>query len=154
MQIRVANRQDEPAIRAIVNECRAQRGEPEVDLKGADSDLNNVEEHYFWFDGIFLVAEEEGTIIGLIGARRGNSEETLDLRRLAVSPTFRGKGTARALVDRVIYFAGNLDYKRVVMDPARQHLDKRKPLRPFELDPAGTWTCPIKVEQHARGCSK
>ena len=149
MQIRVANRQDEPAIRAIVNECRAQRGEPEVDLKGADSDLNNVEEHYFWFDGIFLVAEEEGTIIGLIGARRGNSEETLDLRRLAVSPAFRGKGVARHLLNHVLYFASNLDYKRVIMDPARQHLDKQKPIQPFQVE-NGLWFCPTKAPELAR----
>src|SRR5262249_49194416 len=152
MQIRVANRQDEPAIRAIVNECRAQRGEPEVDLKGADSDLNNVEEHYFWFDGIFLVAEEEGKIIGLTGARRGNSEETLDLRRLAVSPSYRGKGVGRALVDHVMYFAGNLDYRQVVLDPLRQNFDLQKPFKPFAVFPGFPQQWMAAVNQRAEFC--
>lgn len=145
MQIRVANRQDEPSVRAIVNEVRAQRGEPAIELTGTDCDLNNIDQHYFWYDGIFLVAEEEGEIVGLIGARRGSSEDTLELLRLAVSPKLQDKGVASKLVDRVIYFAGNLEYERVLMHPSRQHLDPASPIAPFAVDAqaADQWVASI-----------
>ena len=64
MQIRVATRQDEPLIRTLVNQALVEQGKAEVDLQGIDADLNNVESHYFWFDGIFIVAEDAGQIIG------------------------------------------------------------------------------------------
>jgi N-acetylglutamate synthase-like GNAT family acetyltransferase len=113
MQIRVANRQDEPAIRAIVNQTRASNGKSEIDLVGADSDLNNIDAQYFWFDGIFIVAEEEGEIVGLAGARRGNSEETLELLRLAVSADWRDKGIEQQMLDTVKYFANNSAYSEI-----------------------------------------
>ena len=113
MQIRVANRQDEPIIRTIVNQALAERGQSEVDLKGRDEDLNNVEQHYFWYDGLFLVAEEDGQIIGLVGARKSEHDESLELLRLVVVPAHRQKGVARQLMDTVFFFARNLEYKEV-----------------------------------------
>jgi N-acetylglutamate synthase-like GNAT family acetyltransferase len=151
MQIRVANRQDEPAIRAIVNEAMAQAGKPEIDTAAKDADLNNVDAQYFWYDGIFLVAEDEGTIVGLLGARRGDSEETLELLRLAVGADWRKKGIARLLLDQLFFFAHNANYKRVTMQPARQHLDETRPLTPFTQEAAGRWVAPVDVA-FKQGC--
>jgi predicted N-acetyltransferase YhbS len=134
MQIRVANRQDEPAIRAIVNEARALRGEPEIDLGGADADLNNIDAKYFWHDGIFVVAEESDAIIGLVGARRDGDSETLRLVRLAVKPEHRKQGVGRRLVDTVFFFARNLEYEMVMMTPKCQGLDPDTPLFGFDVN--------------------
>jgi N-acetylglutamate synthase-like GNAT family acetyltransferase len=154
MQIRVANRQDEPAIRAIVSEAKVQAGQAEVNLTGADADLSNVDANYFWYDGIFLVAEDDGKIVGLVGAKRGKSEQILELLRLTVSLPYRKQGIARSLLESVLYFAGNFDYEQVIMHPSRQHLDAAKPFAPFARDPrnADIWIAEVKSQDVRNIC--
>ena len=146
MQIRVANRQDEPIIRTIVNQALAERGSSEVDLKGRDEDLNNVEQHYFWHDGLFLVAEDDGQIIGLVGARKCEHDDSLELLRLVVVPSHRKKGVAHSLMDTVFFFARNLEYKEVScmfeMDPVSGFSSN---MGDFKVDDArgNRWVIPV-----------
>ncbi|MBY0360216.1 MAG: GNAT family N-acetyltransferase [Candidatus Obscuribacterales bacterium] len=117
MQIRAGNRQDETAIRALVSES--------LDLEGKDRDLRNIESSYFWFDGLCLVAEKDGEIIGFVAARPREQEEILELSRLAVAPSYMEQGVAAKLVDRVNFFAGNMDYEKIV---AARSLAVERPL--------------------------
>lgn len=119
MQIRVANRQDEPIIRTIVNQANAEHGLPEIELTGGDSDLNNIEAHYFWYDGIFVVAEEDGQIVGLAGARRGETDDVLELLRLVVIPSRRRHGTAQLLMNTIVFFARNAEYEEIRYAPQK-----------------------------------
>lgn len=145
MQIRVANRQDEPAIRHIVEEALAKH-DRKLDLSGSDVDLQNVESHYFWNDGVFLIAERDDKTIGLLGARRGDPGTILDITRLAVAPQEQHKGIARALLDVCFFFAGNMEYESVQLVPARQHLDEDRPIRPFAKNSqrSGVWTASVQ----------
>jgi predicted N-acetyltransferase YhbS len=112
MQIRLGNRQDEPAITALVNQVMEELGQspnPQV----AESDLKNVEANYFGRDGLFLVAEDEKNIVGVAGARR-HGENELKLERLAVSQNHRGRGIAREMMGIVQRFANDMGYERIV----------------------------------------
>jgi GNAT superfamily N-acetyltransferase len=135
MQIRLGNRQDEPAITALVQRVMEEFGlspQPET----AESDLKNIEANYFGRDGLFLVAESDKEIVGLAAARR-NEEDKLDLERLVVAKDFRGRGIARELMETVRRFAADMAYKRIEVEPARQYpgADKAMRMLGFTSDP-------------------
>lgn len=119
MQIRLANKQDEPAVSKLVFEVMEEFGLSPEPL-GSESDLKNIEGQYFGHNGVFLVAEDERSIVGIAGARRSNDLD-LELVRLAVAKSWRGKKIARQLIESVFKFAGDLDYKRILVEPARQY---------------------------------
>jgi GNAT superfamily N-acetyltransferase len=124
MQIRVATRQDEPIVREINGQVNVELGYPELDLPGKDADLMDIESFYFWNDGLFIVAEDEGKIVGLAGARRGENDETLELVRLVVVPARRHSGVAHELVDVIEFFAANSQYTKIVFYPGKHCGDK------------------------------
>ncbi len=114
MQIRAGNRQDEPIIRTIVFQALEALGiEPELD--GRDKDLRNLELNYFWHDGLCIVAERDGQVIGVLAAARSEKQEdALALKRLAVTPGAQKRGAARKLIKTMCFFARNMEYKKVV----------------------------------------
>lgn len=115
MQIRAGNRQDEPIIRTIIFQALEEQG-IHSDLEGRDSDLRNIEHNYFWFDGLCLVAERDGQIIGVLAARKSKTDDkALELARLAVTPGARMRGAARQLVKTMIAFAANMEYSKIVL---------------------------------------
>ncbi|MCW5833450.1 MAG: hypothetical protein KIS78_13690, partial [Labilithrix sp.] len=67
MQIRIANRQDEPEIRTFVDTIYQKSGSS-LNIEEQDSDLRNMEANYFGKEGLFLVAEDNDKIIGIAGA--------------------------------------------------------------------------------------
>ncbi|MFN8659456.1 MAG: GNAT family N-acetyltransferase [Candidatus Obscuribacterales bacterium] len=117
MQIRAGNRQDEDKIRTIIFNAMKECGlEPEPE--GREDDLKNIEAGYFWHDGIFVVAERDGTIIGVAGGRKNpeaGCDTELELIRLAVLPSERKHKVARQLLDTIMFFAGNSVYERVIL---------------------------------------
>jgi N-acetylglutamate synthase-like GNAT family acetyltransferase len=115
MQIRAGNRQDEPTIRAIIFDAMEECGlQPEPE--GREDDLKNVESGYFWHDGIFIVAERDGAIIGVAGGRKNpDDEDELELIRLAILPAERRNRIAVELIDTIMFFAANMEYKRIIL---------------------------------------
>lgn len=148
MQIRVANRQDEPIIRSIINQANAEIGETEIVLTGRDSDLTNIDSEYFWFDGIFIVAEDDGQIVGLAGARRGDSDDVLRLQRIVVVPARRKTGCAAHLMETILFFARNAEYKRIEYAPRKT--DPSEPFLGFNARD-GVWALEVK-EAHPSVC--
>jgi GNAT superfamily N-acetyltransferase len=149
MQIRVATRQDEPFISTIVFQSLQEYG-IQPDLQGADSDLTNTERHYFWYDGLCLVAENDGVIAGVLaGRRRPGQEDILELCRLVVEPGARRRGVARALLKTMLFFAANLEYKTIVCAPPGRAAELTLPPVPvmeklgFSKDDAGVWRMPV-----------
>jgi N-acetylglutamate synthase-like GNAT family acetyltransferase len=145
MQIRVANRQDEPLIRTIVFQALAENG-IQPDLDGIDKDLRNTEHSYYWYDGLCIVAELDGQIIGVLAARRSfEDERLLVLRRLAVTPGARKRGTARALLKTMQFFARNMEYTTVLLDPPGNAERSSNPASAalkalgFSSDKSGQW---------------
>lgn len=119
MQIRLGNRQDEPSINNLVLAVMKEFCLP-VEPDRTESDLKNIESNYFGHDGVFLIAEEDGQLIGVAGARRSN-DSVLELVRLAVDKDWRGKGIARQLISTILSFANDLGYQNIIVEPARQY---------------------------------
>ena len=106
MQIRIANRQDEAPIRALLEKQGAV-----LDLKGADRDLHNIDQGYFANDGLLVVAEEDGEIIALAGARKSaHDESVLEVLRLAPQ-TFLSSTAGGAIRERFISIIKNHAYQ-------------------------------------------
>jgi putative acetyltransferase len=71
--------------------------------------------------GAFLVVYHEGAPVGC-GAVRALDDETAELKRMYVSPTVRGKGLGRRLVDALEAEARALGVRRLVLETGtRQH---------------------------------
>jgi hypothetical protein len=130
MQIRIFNRQDDKALRAIIGQLG------NLDLDDKDSDLRNVEGTYFGNNGIFLVAEDDGQIKAYMGARLLNKTDNSDKRhddtgdQEILTVTRKGVATgipeaeAHELLDKlmtvVLNHAYQLDFAKVeVTDLAR-----------------------------------
>ncbi len=118
MQIRLGNRQDEGAILHLVEEVMKEFGQT-VDVNTTESDLRNIDANYMGRDGIFLVADEEGHVLAVAGARR-RDEETLEITRLAVGKKHRGGGIATRMLEIIEKFAGDFEYRRIEMPAERQ----------------------------------
>lgn len=108
-QIRIANKQDEPHIRALAKDALASISQ-EIDLDGVDADLKNVEWSYFGHDGVFFVLEVDGKIAGYAGAAK-LSEDAIEIKRLFVQPDSVQK--LEGLLDMLIDFARKMDYRLV-----------------------------------------
>ena len=76
-------------------------------------DLNDVAAAYGKLRETFLVAEEEGKVIGTAGIKE-DSDSTALLRRLFVHPSHRGREVGSILVDTVLDFCKLNHYKWVV----------------------------------------
>ncbi len=108
MQIRFANRQDEAPVRAFLESQGAR-----LDLAGGDNDLRNLDLNYFGRDGIFVVAENEGKLIALAGARKLDSDhEILELKRLVV-PGTAGDAIKERFLSIIKNHAYQMDYKTI-----------------------------------------
>jgi N-acetylglutamate synthase-like GNAT family acetyltransferase len=129
VQVRVANRQDEPAIRGLVDSIYREAGWS-INLESADSDLRNIEANYFGREGLFLVAENEGSIVGLAAARK-RSETVLELRRLLVESNLRDDDVVEEMLDVILKFAPRLFYERI--DAALVPKDDRMAARLSEV---------------------
>lgn len=131
MQIRIANKQDESAIRALfqthLNEhlCRQLDLSPE----GAESDLRNIEGNYFGRDGIFLVASVEKDIVAIAGGRRaGNgSDDVFHIKRLFVDPKYRRQHVATQMVSIISRHAGILGFNRIEVKLPDHLIDDAEP---------------------------
>ncbi|MBS1989525.1 MAG: hypothetical protein JSS83_03350 [Cyanobacteria bacterium SZAS LIN-3] len=110
MQIRIANRQDEAPVRALL-----EKQGYTLDLAGADVDLRNLDQGYFGKDGLFVVAEENGDLIAFAGAlKAADDENILLLKRLVLSPDLQAGAdgtTGSAIKDRFLTVIKNHAYQ-------------------------------------------
>jgi putative acetyltransferase len=117
MQVRIGNKQDEGAVRALVQQSMIEVG-AEYHLENSEADLKNIEGEYFGHDGIFLVIEEESNIIAFAAARRLN-DEICEVRRIFVNKAWRKQGLMLKLFHQIIAFARRMDYRYLdaITDP-------------------------------------
>jgi N-acetylglutamate synthase-like GNAT family acetyltransferase len=114
-QIRIANKQDEPHIRALSKDALAGI-QKEFDLDGSDADLKNIEWSYFGHEGAFVVLELDGAIAGIAGATK-LSDDALEIKRFYVRPG--GLDNAHEdLLNMLFDFARNMDYRIIEFAPS------------------------------------
>ncbi|MEI7578446.1 MAG: GNAT family N-acetyltransferase [bacterium] len=78
------------------------------------SDLYEVQKEYFAKNGVFYIAEQDGKIIGTI-ALKYDQPKIARLKRLFVAKQYRGQGLAQTLFDKVLFFARQNHYEKIVL---------------------------------------
>lgn len=91
---------------------------PEV-VAGYESDLHDLEAHYFGNGGHFWVAEIDGTLVGMTGIERTDAE-TGRLRRMRVTTAERRRGVAEALLETAERFCREQGFRRLILDTTEQ----------------------------------
>jgi N-acetylglutamate synthase-like GNAT family acetyltransferase len=112
VQIRIANRQDEPEIRTFVDTIYQKSGSS-LNIERQDSDLRNMEANYFGKEGLFIVAEDNDKIVGLAGARK-KSERVLEFKRLMVSADVQEADEILSeMIDVIVRFAPRMLFEQI-----------------------------------------
>ncbi|HXZ51392.1 MAG TPA: GNAT family N-acetyltransferase [Burkholderiales bacterium] len=88
-----------------------------VDLcfQDLEHELAHLPQEYGPPAGAFLLAEENGVLLGCIGLRR-IAEGVGEVKRLYVRPAARGRGAGRLLAEGIVAAARRLGYARLRLD--------------------------------------
>lgn len=82
------------------------------------ADLDNIPDAYLRNErDHFWVAEYDGQPVGMIGVAEDDSHRA-EIRRLRVSPAYKGNGIAVRLLDTALKFCNKHGYLKVVLDTA------------------------------------
>ncbi|XP_043919231.1 probable N-acetyltransferase camello [Protopterus annectens] len=87
-------------------------------LSSLNSDMKYIRQSYLEsHNSCFWVAESDGCIVGIVGCcPASETKEHLDLRRMSVLKTYRGRGIGKVLCSTVIDFGRQHGYKALVLD--------------------------------------
>jgi len=100
ISVRLATDQDVDAITNLLFDIW--RNEYQFDVKRENfPDLKGIEKSYMGAGGLFLVAIYNAQVIGTIACERLD-ESCFVLKRMFVGKTFRGRGVAQLLLDRLL----------------------------------------------------
>jgi len=113
-EIAPATAADMPEVARLFREYAAWVG---VDLSFQDFDreVESLPGDYVPPGGILLVARVAGEVAGYVAAHRW-SDATCEMKRLFVRDAFRGAGCGRALVERIVAWADDAGYERILLD--------------------------------------
>ncbi len=90
------------------------------DQHGEFRDVDEVQRHYFDRQGLFLVALDNGVVVGT-GAIRRLDDRMCELKRLWLLPAYQGQGVGYRLIQQLFDFARAAGYRIVRLDTdARQ----------------------------------
>lgn len=80
-----------------------------------DYDLEDPHAHYLAKGGIFLVCFENGKVVGTV-AVKPIDDKVVELKRLYLHPDVRSKGHGQKLVDMMLEFSQEKNFKKIVLD--------------------------------------
>jgi carbonic anhydrase len=112
--IEVASAADVPELQVLFREYADWVG-VDLSFQGFDAELEQLPGDYVAPGGVLFVARVGGRLAGCIAAHRWHAE-TCEMKRLFVREAFRGSGCGRALVERVIGWARDAGYRRMLLD--------------------------------------
>ena len=84
-------------------------------FQGFDEELAGLPGHYAPPDGRLLLAEYEGQLAGCAALHK-LGPGICEMKRLYLRPQFRGQGLGRALADRILSEARQIEYERIRLD--------------------------------------
>lgn len=111
--VRSATNDDVPILRELYEKSKLE-GQLRINDTGADLD-HLVEGYFDCKDSGFWVAENNTSIIGMVGVQR-LSDNSAEIRRLRVRDGFRRRGIGTLLMEHAISFCRDKQYLKVVLD--------------------------------------
>ena len=112
MRIRRFNIKDQGQVKKLITGILA--NDFAMDQKAYPHyDLDSIPKVYGGAREVFFVGENEGHVIGTAAVKE-ESRDTAILRRLFVSPKYRGKGYGRILIEKALGFCGEKGYREVI----------------------------------------
>ena len=114
IDIEVATDHDIPEVRSLLREYEVWTG-TDLCFQDFERELTQLPGDYVSPGGILLVAREDGRIAGCVAAHRW-SDEVCEMKRLFVREEARGSGCGRALVERLLGWAREAGYRRMLLD--------------------------------------
>ncbi|MDP2943428.1 MAG: GNAT family N-acetyltransferase [Candidatus Omnitrophota bacterium] len=112
MKIRRFNIKDQGQVKKLITGILA--NDFAMDQKAyPHSDLDSISKVYGGAREVFFVGENEGHIIGTVAVKEESGDIAI-LRRLFVSPKYRGKGYGRLLIGKALDFCRGKGYHEVI----------------------------------------
>ena len=102
-------------------------------------DLQDLKKSYGGVGDSFLVAEDEGRVIGTCGVK-ADGDQTAILRRFFVDSRHRGKGVGRGLLEQALAFCSKNNFKEVVIRTAASMEQAIHVCRKAGFQPDGDWS--------------
>ena len=87
------------------------------DPSSTDSDLDDIEKHYWGNKGCFYVLKENDRISGSFGIYKIN-EELCELRKMYLKDDLRGRRLGAAMMEKAFEQARELGYERMMLETA------------------------------------
>jgi putative acetyltransferase len=109
---------DTPALRALISEYIAWL-DMDLSCRGFQQEMDAFEQIFTLPSGMFLVADSGTGFAACVGLKR-YSARTAEVKRLYVSPVFRGQQLGRQLLEHLIARARVLGYQRLILDAVPQ----------------------------------
>ena len=122
MNTRPARNTDAEGVRRVLFGVLAEY-ELTADHAGVDADLDDLQGNYFARGGFFDVIEDDsGTIVGSVGLYP-KENGVAELRKMYLLPDYRGRGLGRGMLNRVLEFAREHNFKRIELETSSRLTD-------------------------------
>ncbi len=110
---------------------------------GTDNDLNDIEANYLNRGGLFEILEDTNSkILGTVGLFPMN-EKTVELRKMYLDKSLRGKGFGKKTLSRMISEAKNRGFSKIYLETASQLQEAIGLYKKFGFQP----TCEMHTER-------
>ncbi len=96
-----------------------------IDIHGYESDLETIAETYLAHGSFWVVETDDGTLIGM-AAIQPIDATTGRLRRMRVTPSWRGRGVGQALVDTAIEHCLERGHTKLILDTTEQQVEGQR----------------------------
>jgi N-acetylglutamate synthase-like GNAT family acetyltransferase len=116
--IRRCETKDHGAVKALVTQIMNEEFGESKKAYPMD-DVDHLEKAYGGFGEAFFVAEDNHKIVGTVGIKKEDERVAL-LRRLFVSPAYRGRQIGSKLIDRALEFCEEVGYEEIVFKTTSQ----------------------------------
>lgn len=87
----------------------------DLSFQNFEKELSEINIQYGPPSGFLLLIKTNNQYIGCVGIRKFN-EDSAELKRMYIKPSYRGAGLGKMLLDKAIELTSSLNYKRVLLD--------------------------------------